>query len=292
MRPSFLISGVASGLRRNLSMTLALLLVTMVSLTFVGAALLSRLWISDFRQTYENRLNVSVYLRDDITADQLAALRTELAGDTMVRAARYISADEAFQRGKQVLDPATAEFLTPGVLPASFTIELVDQLTDYDAVAAKYTKAVGVDQVQNQDDALKTLLLLFQRVQSAALVAAIVVAFAALLLMFNTVRIAATQRRTETGIMRLVGATRWMVELPFIVEAMIATLVGGILAIGALAIGKVALFDRVLNEQIGSGVLPTLNVNDILINAGSASLVGILIAAITAWATLRIAVRL
>jgi cell division transport system permease protein len=292
MRPSFLISGVASGLRRNLSMTLALLLVTMVSLTFVGAALLSRLWISEFRETYENRLNVSVYLRDDITEDQLAALRAELDDDPMVSSVRYISADEAYERGKQVLDPATAEFLTPGVLPASFTIDLVDQLRDYDAVAEKYAAAVGVDQVQNQDDALKTLLLLFQRIQSAALVAAVIVAVAALLLMFNTVRIAAAQRRTETGIMRLVGATRWMVELPFIIEAMIATLVGGILALAALAVGKVALFDRVLNDQVGSGVLPKLDANDILINGGLVGLAGIAVAAITAWATLRLAVRM
>ena len=65
-----------------------------------------------------------------------------------------------------------------------------------------------------------------------------------------------------------------------------------ILAIAALAIGKVALFDRVLNEQIGSGVLPTLDFNDILINGGGAALIGIGIAALTAWATLRIAVRL
>lgn len=292
MRPSFLISGVASGLRRNLSMTLALLLVTMVSLTFVGAALLSRLWISEFRETYENRLNVSVYLRDDITEDQLTALRAELDDDPMVSSVRYISADEAYERGKQVLDPATAEFLTPGVLPASFTIDLVDQLRDYDAVAEKYAAAVGVDQVQNQDDALKTLLLLFQRIQSAALVAAVIVAVAALLLMFNTVRIAAAQRRTETGIMRLVGATRWMVELPFIIEAMIATLVGGILALAALAVGKVALFDRVLNDQVGSGVLPKLDANDILINGGLVGLAGIAVAAITAWATLRLAVRM
>ena len=292
MRPSFLISGVASGLRRNLSMTLALLLVTMVSLTFVGAALLSRLWISEFRETYENRLNVSVYLRDDITEDQLTALRAQLDDDPMVSSVRYISADEAYERGKQVLDPATAEFLTPGVLPASFTIDLVDQLRDYDAVAEKYAAAVGVDQVQNQDDALKTLLLLFQRIQSAALVAAVIVAVAALLLMFNTVRIAAAQRRTETGIMRLVGATRWMVELPFIIEAMIATLVGGILALAALAVGKVALFDRVLNDQVGSGVLPKLDANDILINGGLVGLAGIAVVAITAWATLRLAVRM
>jgi cell division transport system permease protein len=292
MRPSFLISGVATGLRRNLSMTIALLLVTMVSLTFVGAAFLSRLWISDFRDTYENRLNVSVYLRDDITEEQLAALRTQLEEDPAVTSVRYISAEEAYARGKEVLDPATAEFLTPGVLPASFTIELEDQLRDYDEVAARYAAATGVDQVQNQDDALKTLLLLFQRIQSAALVAAIVVAIAALLLMFNTVRIAAAQRRTETGIMRLVGATRWMVELPFVIEAMIATLVGGILALGALALGKVALFDRVLDQQVGSGVLPEIDANDILIYGGLVGIAGIVVAAITAWGTLRIAVRL
>lgn len=292
MRPSFLISGVATGLRRNLSMTIALLLVTTVSLTFVGAAMLARIWIGDFRSDYENRLKVSVYLTDDITAEQTAALQQKLKSDVLIKAVDFVSKDEAYERGKRILDPATAEFLTPGVLPASFTVELNDQLKDYPAFEAEYSTAVGVDQVQNQDESLKTLLQLFQRIQTVAVVAAIIVAIAALMLMFNTVRIAAAQRRTETGIMRLVGATRWMVELPFIIEAMIAAAVGGILAMASIGIGKVTVFDRVLGRQVAVGVLPDISTNNILIVGMIVAGSGIVVAAITAWATLRIAVRL
>ncbi|MDR1999604.1 MAG: permease-like cell division protein FtsX [Frankiaceae bacterium] len=292
MRPSYLVSGVATGLRRNLSMTVALLLVTMVSLTFVGSALLARSWIGEFRRNYDNRLNVSVYLANDVAAGQTDAVRAALQSDPMVRSIEYVDQDQAFERGKKVLDPATAEFLEPGVLPASFTVQLVNQLRDYDAFADKYRVMDGVQQVQNQDKALKTLLELFSRVQRAALVVAAVVAAAALILMFNTVRIAAGQRRTETGIMRLVGATRWMVQLPFVIEAMIAAAVGGVLAMGALALGRVALVDSVLGQQVGSGVLPTVDGNSIIIVGGTVALCGVAVSALTAWITLRVAVRL
>jgi cell division transport system permease protein len=283
---------VATGLRRNLSMTVALLLVTMVSLTFVGSALLARSWIGEFRRNYDNRLNVSVYLANDVAAGQTDAVRAALQSDPMVRSIEYVDQDQAFERGKKVLDPATAEFLEPGVLPASFTVQLVNQLRDYDAFADKYRVMDGVQQVQNQDKALKTLLELFSRVQRAALVVAAVVAAAALILMFNTVRIAAGQRRTETGIMRLVGATRWMVQLPFVIEAMIAAAVGGVLAMGALALGRVALVDSVLGQQVGSGVLPTVDGNSIIIVGGTVALCGVAVSALTAWITLRVAVRL
>lgn len=292
MRPSYLVSGVATGLRRNLSMTIALLLVTMVSLTFVGSALLARSWIGEFKENYDNRLNVSVYLNNDVSQEQTDAVRSALESDPMVRTVAYINQDEAFDRGKKVLDPATAEFLEPGVLPASFTVQLVDQLRDYQAFSQKYGAMPGVQRVQDQDDALKTLLELFSRVQRATLVVAAVVAAAALILMFNTVRIAAGQRRTETGIMRLVGASRWMVQLPFVIEAMIAAAVGGLLAMGALAIGRAALVDSVLGEQVGSGVLPTIDGNDIIIVGGTVAICGIVISALTAWITLRVSVRL
>src|SRR4051812_46032039 len=172
MRPSYLVSGVATGLRRNLSMTIALLLVTMVSLTFVGSALLARSWIGEFKQNYDNRLNVSVYLNNDVTPDQTNAVQAALQSDPMVRGVSYINQDDAFERGKKVLDPATAEFLEPGVLPASFTVQLENQLRDYQAFAQKYSAMAGVQRVQDQDDALKTLLELFSRVQRATLVVA------------------------------------------------------------------------------------------------------------------------
>lgn len=292
MRPSYLVSGVATGLRRNLSMTMALLLVTMVSLTFVGSALLAREWIGKFSDNYDNRLNVSVYLTNDVTPEQTEAVRAQLAADPMVRSFEYIDQAQAFERGKVVLDPATAEFLEPGVLPASFTVKLNDQLKNYQAFSANYAAVPGVDQVQNQDAALKTLLELFQRIQRGTLIAAAVIAAAALMLMFNTVRIAASQRRTETGIMRLVGASRWMVQLPFVIEAMIAAAIGGILAIGALWLAKVSLFDSVLGNQVGNGVLPTLDFNEVLIVGGVVGLAGVAISALTAWVTLRLAVRL
>jgi cell division transport system permease protein len=104
--------------------------------------------------------------------------------------------------------------------------------------------------------------------------------------------VAAAQRRNETSIMRLVGASRWMTELPFILETVVAALVGGLIAIGATWLGKHFLLDEILAGPTGRGTIPNLDVNQVII-AGSAGLaVGLVLSALTAFLTLRLYVRL
>jgi cell division transport system permease protein len=292
MRVDFVMSGVATGLRRNLSMTVALVVTTAISIALVGAALLVRTGIDRFQDNYKNKLAVSIYLKNDITPAQTDTLRTSLQNDDLVKSVSFISIQEAYDLGKRLLDPATAQFVEPGDLPASFTIQLKNQATDYPAIAAKYGKTAGVDQVQNEDDGLKKVLLLFNRVQLAVLAMALFIVIAAVMLMINTVQLAANHRRAETGIMRLVGASQWMVQLPFVLEAMIASLIGGVMAVALTLGGKSLLFDGVFEQQIRQHVLPEIKINDVLIATGGSSLGAILLAGITAYGTLRLAVRL
>jgi cell division transport system permease protein len=115
---------------------------------------------------------------------------------------------------------------------------------------------------------------------------------ASILLLGNTIRTAAAQRKAETSIMRLVGASRWMTEFPFVIEALIATVVGGLVSTALLFVSKHFLFDNVFADQIGRGTIPGLNSNDVLVASGVGLIVGIVLSAIAAFGTLRLYVRL
>jgi cell division transport system permease protein len=110
--------------------------------------------------------------------------------------------------------------------------------------------------------------------------------------MANTIQTAAMQRRNETGIMRLVGATRWMTQLPFVIEAVLAAVAGAVLATLGGWIAKSVFLDGLLGDQVKSRILQPIGLNDVLI----AGLIGLVVAAVaaagTAYATLRLAVRL
>ena len=121
---------------------------------------------------------------------------------------------------------------------------------------------------------------------------ALVVLVASILLIANTIQVAATQRKNETSIMRLVGASRWMTQLPFIIEAVIAAAIGGLIAFGLIWLGEHYVLDNVFAGPTQNGVIPNLAINDVLIAGGIGLIVGIVLSAITAFATLRLYVRL
>jgi cell division transport system permease protein len=104
--------------------------------------------------------------------------------------------------------------------------------------------------------------------------------------------VAAAQRKNETSIMRLVGASRWMTEMPFMLEAVIATTVGGLISAGLVWIGKHYVLDGVFKIPVENGVIPNLDINDVLVASGAGLITGIVLSAITAFATLRLYVRL
>jgi len=322
MRANFVLSGVATGIRRNATMTIALVLSTAIALGFVGAALLASKEITKFRNTYQDKLNISVYLctktaydkqlsendfarrehhatrpvtcaKNEITTPaQTAQIRTQLEHDPMVNSVRYISEQQALDLGKKQ-QPTLASFLKLGDLPASFTVNLRDIKTDYARFAAKYGQIQGVDTVNNQIATIDALLSLIDSARWFSVAIALVVLVASILLIGNTIQVAAAQRRNETSIMRLVGASRWMTELPFMLEAVIAALIGGLISIGFVAVGKYVLLDRILGAQTNkNGVIPNLSVNDVLVAGGGGLIVGVVLSALTAFATLRLYVRL
>lgn len=301
MRANFVMSGVGQGLRRNVLMSIALIMITFVSLYFLGGALLTQKEIDKFRKTYEARLNVSIYLcgptknancKQPFTAPQRAALEARLRSDPMITSERFISQNEIYKNNPNYLGLGDLNILQPSDFPNVISVKLKDIKHDYVPVATRYNTAPGVDHVQNQEDSLKAILDIFDKSRIGALAFALVVLVAAILLMAITIQVAAAQRRNETNIMRLVGASRWMTQLPFVIEAVITALIGGVLIIPALWFSKTYVLNGIFGHSVSNGVLPDLSINDVLIASGESILVGVALAVVTAYVTLRTYVRL
>jgi cell division transport system permease protein len=300
MRANFVLSGVATGIRRNLTMTIALVLSTAIALAFVGAAILAEREIIKFKDAYEGKLNVSLYLcsgkqgncAHTATAAETDALRKQLDSDPIVTKETYVSPAEAVARYDETVSPEVAKLTSVGDLPASFTIKLTDIKKDYGKFVATYKDKAGVSGTTNESSVLKTLLNVIDGVRLFAILIALVVLVASILLIANTIQVAAAQRKNETSIMRLVGASRWMTELPFMLETIIAAAIGGVIAIVMISIGKHFVLDGIFKIPVEKGIIPPLSTNDILEAGGIGLFAGIVLAALTAFATLRLYVRL
>lgn len=320
MRANFVLSGVASGIRRNVTMTIAIVLSTAIALGFVGAAILANFEITKFRTTYESKLHIQVYLCTSFAYEtqlteidvahrehqaprsvtctkgvhtsptQSDAIKAQLTADPAVAKIQYVSEAQNLALAKKQ-QPTNANFLKLGDLPASFSVTLKDIRKDYTGFAKRFSNVQGIDAVNNQIDSIKALLSLIDSVRLFAIVVAVVVLIASILLIGNTIQVAANQRRNETSIMRLVGASRWMTELPFMLETVIASLVGGILAVVLIGVGKWYVLDDVLAHSTSNNTIPNLGANEVLVAGGIGLITGIVLSALTAIVTLRVYVK-
>ena len=294
MRMNFVLSEVAAGLRRNLTMTIAMVMTTAISLGFFGAGLLVANQIGDMKELYYDKLEVSIYLKDDINAGQREAVTAQLDSSPEVASYQFLTKEQAYERFKRLFrgNPNLVAQATPEDLPATYLVRMKDP-ERYTVLAQQFPSGKGgIDQVQGQSEVLDRIFSLFNGVRNGAIVLALLQALAALLLISNTIQVAAFNRRVETGIMRLVGASRWYTQLPFVLEAALAGLAGALLAVVGLFGVKYLFVDKTLAEPIRSGIVPPLDVGTILAITPYVAGVGVLLASVAAYITLRLYVRL
>lgn len=294
MRMNFVFTEVAAGLRRNLTMTIAMIMTTAISLGFFGAGLLVANQIGDMKELYYDKLEVSVYLQDTITAPQQAAVKTQLDASPEVASYQFLTKEQAFERFKRLFrgNPQLIANATKDDLPATYLVRMKDP-ERYTVLAQQFPAGKGgIDQVQGQSEVLDRIFSLFNGIRNAAIALALLQALAALLLISNTIQVAAFNRRVETGIMRLVGASRWYTQLPFVLEAALAGLAGALLALAGLFAAKFLFIDKTLAEPIRSGIVPPIDVGTILMISPYVAGVGVLLASVAAYVTLRLYVRL
>ncbi|GAA2622990.1 permease-like cell division protein FtsX [Actinomadura fulvescens] len=256
MRAQFVLQEIWIGLRRNLTMTISLVITVAIAMALLGTGILLSQQAKSSKSYWYDKIEVSVFLcaktssnttcgKKDITPQQREALRDELEKLPQVAKIEYESKEAAYARFKDrfASTPGFVQSAKPGDIPDSFRIRLKDP-EQYKQVAQAVLGRQGVDQVINEQEILKKFFRIIGGLQWAALLIAGIQLVAAVLLVANTVRLSAFNRRRETGIMRLVGASNTYIQLPFIMEGAIAGLAGGLISAVLLIGSKVALVDR------------------------------------------------
>lgn len=248
MRLRFIFSQVFKGLRANFALSASVTLVTFVSLVFVGAAVLLQDQIESAKNDWYDRVEVSAFLcapdqntpqcaGGEATQEQIDALDTFLHSAEMKRYVEEVyfeSKEQAYKNFREYLkDSAWVDTVAPEQMQASYRVKLVDP-REYDVVRESIEGRPGVDAVIDQREQLEPLFKMLNRFTLIAGALAAVMIVTALLLIPATIRLSAMFRRNETEIMRFVGASNSFIHAPFILEGMLAALIGSLAAVAAL----------------------------------------------------------
>jgi cell division transport system permease protein len=298
MRAQFILSEVWIGLRRNLTMTIALIVVVAISLSLLGTGLLFVKQVNNTRSYWQGRVQLSVYLctassvspqcqrNGPATPSEISQIQSELTSNSQVRSVAFVSQEQAYQQFRQEFasNQSLVASTPPSSIPSSFQIKLKNTEADSSQVASVVDGAPGVDMVVADSSVLNKFYRLLDGARNAVVIIAIILIIAAILLVANTIRLSAFNRRRETSIMRLVGASNFYVQLPFLVEGMIAGLAGWLVATGLLIAVKSVGLDSLQQYFPFNVQLSTTDLVEVVILA---MIIGLLLCGATSFLTLR-----
>jgi cell division transport system permease protein len=298
MRVQFVLSEVWIGLRRNLTMTIALVVVVAISLSLLGTGLLFVKQVDKTRSVWQSKVELSIYLctsdslegqcakTGQVSQSEIDSIQSELRSSGYVTSDVYVNQAQAYQQFKSELrgDQPILQYTSPSEIPPSLEIRLKNTQADAPIVTNMIGGAPGVADVVDDSASLNNFYRLLDGARNAVVIIALFLLVAAILLVANTIRLSAFNRRRETSIMRLVGASNFYVQLPFLAEGMIAGLVGWLVASGLLIAVK-SLWLNGLQSYIPFG--GTLTSSDLIEVVIIALITGLLICGSTSFLTLR-----
>ena len=261
-----ILSELRASLSRNTSMTISLVVTMTVSLLLAALGLLLQSQADRTEQFYGDRLQVQVNLCTDnstaptcvggaATKDQTAAVREALSTNPEVKSYDVRSPQENYDKARELLgqtDSGKAQLDTvePSDFPESYFVTLKDP-QQFDGLVSQVSGMDGVGNVQSLKKLLGPLFEILDKMRWVALATSLLLIVAAILQVSNTIRMTAYARRREIGIMRLVGASSWHIQLPFVLESLLAALVSAALAAGGLAAFMSFVVYGYLRTQLG-----------------------------------------
>lgn len=249
MRAGFVAKEVKIGLRRNFTMTIAVMITVAISLTLLGIGLLANSQVKVMKDYWYDKIEVSVFLCGTlsessscsggaISSDQRQQIQADLQALPVVQTVYYESQSDAYKHFQERFKgSAIAQNVTADQLPESFRVKLKNP-TEFAVVQSAFSGRPGVDTVQDQRAILDKFFKLLDVLRNGALAIGLASVLTAALLISNTLRIAAFNRRRETGVMRLVGASSFSIQLPFLLEGIISAVVGWVISTGLLSLFK------------------------------------------------------
>ncbi|QEO10453.1 permease-like cell division protein FtsX [Protaetiibacter larvae] len=248
MRFGLILSEVGQGFRRNLSMVVSVILVTFISLTFFGAAILLQLQIGQMKGYWYERAEVTIYMcvasspepncaETAATQDEIDAVRDKLENGALAPYVQQVTFEDAEVAFQNFLDEfagtSLVEIATVDMFGADFRVKLVDPAQS-EVISDGVTGMPGVEEVRDQRALLQPIFDVMSAASYTAVGIAALMLVAAVLLISTTIRLSAFSRRRELAIMRLVGASNRFIETPFILEGVLAAVIGSLLASGAV----------------------------------------------------------
>ena len=241
------LSETLSGLRRNVTMTIAVIVTMWVSLSLFGIGLLSAQQVDLIKGRWYDKIEVTVFLctaathgancdaGHDTTDAQREVIDKTLESNPEVASVTYETKDEVFAQFKEVYkDSSILGTMTAADMQDNFRVKLKNP-EEYQGVVSAVQGLPGVQKVQDLRGILEPVFAWLNLARVATVGASLLLLLAAALQIGNTIRMAAFSRRRELGIMRLVGASNWFIVLPFLLESLVAALAGAVLACGTLA---------------------------------------------------------
>ncbi len=301
MRAQFVMSEISVGLRRNLTMTFAVVVSVALSLALFGGSLLMRDQVSTMKGYWYDKVNVSIFLcnksdaesdpncaKGAVTAEEKTQIKADLGKmSDVIQKVSYESSDEAYKHYKDEFgNTPLAQSLTPDQMPESYRIKLKDP-EKYKVIATAFDGRDGVQSVQDQKGILENLFGLLNGMNWAALAVMALMLVVALMLIVNTVRVSAFSRRRETGIMRLVGASSFYIQMPFIMEAAVAGVIGGFVACLMLLVGRYFIIDHGLALSQKLNLINFIGWDAVLQKLPLVLAIGLLMPAVAAFFALR-----
>lgn len=277
MRARYVLAESFTGLWRNIAMVISVIIVTAVSLSFVGAGIAMQKQIMEMKKTLVQNSQITIYMCSPHSTGascaggaaseaQLNEARDALKGDVLspyIDTVTERSQDEALAIYQdQFAGEGFAQEFTADDMPVSFHITLKDAERSQ-AVVDFFQGRDGVDEVSDLLAVYAPFINALNQSTALAIGLAAIMLVAAVLLVATTIRMSVVNRRREIAIMRLVGASNLFIRLPFLLEGAVAAIIGGVLASGILGVGLHYLVDGWLRPTLG-GEIVQIGVEDIM----------------------------
>jgi cell division transport system permease protein len=289
-RVRLLFSEAWSSIRMNLSTTIAATMTVLIGMCLLGLFIALGTWVLSWSGHIQRELQVHVYFASDATKQQENSVGARLRQDSRVKQVVYVSKEQALAQMKRDFPKLFEAGLPSNPLPDSYVVTPLKAkftpLIGQDVQAAHYAGVEpGSDGVRWGSQTAKRVLTIAKVISLVFLIAVVLLVVASTLLIANTIRLSIFARRREIEVMKLVGATNWFIRGPFMLEGLVCGLLGSILAVILLVLGKAIALPSIL-PHIG-GNSSDVHALSFTLNALALVAAGLLLGAIGSGVTLR-----
>jgi cell division transport system permease protein len=285
-RVRLLFSEAWSSIRMNLSTTIAATMTVLIGMCLLGLFIALGTWVLSWSSHVQKELQVHVYFAGNATPQQEHAVFTKLSSDPRAKQVVFVSKADALQKMKRQFPVLFKGGLPSNPLPDSYTVIPVKATqTPLIGQDVRQSGWAGVDKVSWGSATAKRVLTIAKVISIVFLIAVVLLVVASTLLIANTIRLSIFARRREIEVMKLVGATNWFIRGPFMLEGLLCGLLGSVLAVILLVLGKAIALPSIL-PHIGGGT-SDVHALSFTLNAIALLAAGLLLGATGSAVTLR-----